>query len=157
MDFKSLVGQTFHENQIYEILQFDIEENFESYKGKFFLMYYEPLAEGRLKITEFLEFYNDDDYFAVLKRDVGKRAWLEIYDNHGHIDLQLNRQDTSGKVSVIRKTHTRVEEVPGWSFAELDSNQPKLTPDQIRQAFRELMGLFDTSDQTDKSKTKIPV
>jgi hypothetical protein len=157
MDLKSLVGQTFHENQIFEQLQFDIEESFESYKEKFYLLYYEPLTEGHLKITEFQEFDSDEEFTAALKRDVRKRAWLEIYDNYGHIDLQLNRLNTSGKRSVVRKTHTRFEEVPGWSFAESDPNRPKLTPDEIRQAFQELMGLFDTQEQMNQSKTKIPV
>jgi hypothetical protein len=84
---------------------------------------------------------------------------LETYDNHGHIDLHLVRLNTSGKMAVVRKTQTRVEEVPGWSFADeaVDPNAPPMTPDQIRQAFREMMGLFDTQEQMNKSKTKIPV
>lgn len=159
MDFSSLIGQTFHENQIYELLQFEIETNFDFYVGKYFLMYYEPLSEGHLKIAELLTFDNEDDYFVVKKRDLGKRAWLEAYEHHGHVDLHLTRQDTSGKLSVIRKTHTHFQEVRGRCFLddETDPNRPKMTPEQIRQGFRELMGIFDDHEQINKSKTKIPV
>jgi hypothetical protein len=159
MDFSNLVGQIFHENQIYELLQFDIEANFDFYIGKYFLMYYESLSEGHLKITELLTFDNDDDYFKVKRRDLGKRAWLEAYENHGHIDLHLTRQDTSGKLSIIWKSRTHSQEVRGRCFADegVDPNAPPLTPDEIRQAFRELIGIIDDHEQMNKLKTKIPV
>lgn len=159
MDLKSLVGQTFHENEIYEILQFDIEENIDSYMGRYYLLYYEPLSEGRLKITEFLECHSHEEYGRVIRRDLRKRAWLHAYEHFNHVDLQLCRLDTSGKFSVIRRTHTHFQEVSGWCFADedIDPNAPPMTPDQIRQAFRELMGIFDTHEQMNKSKTKIPV
>jgi hypothetical protein len=159
MDFQSLVGQTFHENQIYGLLQFEVEENFDSYIGKFLMMYYEPLPEGNLKIAEFVISEGREDYFKAKRKYHGKRAWLEIYDNHGHIDLHLCRQDTSGKMSIVRKTHTYAQEVNGRWFADedVDPNAPPMTPDQIRQGFRELMGIFDTHEQMNKSRTKIPV
>ncbi len=159
MDFSNLVGQTYHENQIYELLQFDIETNFDFYMGKYFLMYFEPLSEGRLKITELLTPENEDDHYKIKRRDLGKRAWLEAYENHGHIDLQLCRQDTSGKLSIIWKTRTHSQEVRGRCFADdgIDPNRPRLTPDEIRQAFRELMGIFDDHEQMSISRTKIPV
>jgi hypothetical protein len=159
MDFQSLVGRTFHENQIYELLQFDAESNFDFYVGKYFTIYYEPLPEGCLKITELIESCCHDEYFAMKRRDLGKRSWLEIYENHGHIDLHLCRQDTSGKLSVVHKTHTHFQEVRGRCFADegVDSNAPPMTPEQIRQAFRELMGICDDHEQMNKSKTKIAV
>jgi hypothetical protein len=90
---------------------------------------------------------------------LGKRGWLEIYENHGHIDLHLTRSDRSGRLSVVRKTRTLIQEVDGRWFADedFDPNAPPMTPDQIRQGFRELMGIFDTYEQMNKSKTKIPV
>jgi hypothetical protein len=159
MDLKSLIGQTFHENQIYELLQFDIEENIDSYMGKYYLMYYELLPEGYLMMTELLESYGHDEHYKIIRRDLGKRAFLHIYEHYKHVDLHLCRADATGKLSVIRKTHTHFQEVNGWSFADegVDPNRPKLTPEQKRQAFRELMGIFDTHEQMSKSKTKIPI
>jgi hypothetical protein len=159
MDLRSLVGQTFHENQIYELLQFDIEENFGSYMRKYYLMYYEPLAEGYLKIIEFQEFLSHDDYYKIIRRDLGKRSWLEIYENHGHVDLTLTRPDTSGKLSVVHETHTHFQEMRGQCFADesMDPNRPKMTPEQRRQGFLELIDLLNSHEQMSKSKTKIPV
>ena len=135
MNFEKLVNQTFSETEFYELLLFEIEENFEQYFSKFFHFYFDRSDDEKIKITEVLCFKNDTEMDKKARSIIEKKEWFEIYDNHGHIDLLLCRFDRTGMRSVVRKNNTRTED---WSVAWADEKPHKpMTRDEIREAFQD--------------------
>ena len=152
MDFTQLIGQTFIENNLYEILQFEIETNFESYFGKYVHIYFDSLGGNQIKVTGVVHFQNEDEFYVADKAMRGKRDLFCIYENHGHIDMLLHHVDLSGRISVIRKDHTFVQE-GGFEYLE-DSDYKPMTPDEMRLAFQELAELLGMQVKGQSSKAK---
>lgn len=152
MDFKNLVNQTFSEIEFYELLLFDIEENFEYYFSKFIHFYFERSKDKKIKITE-VRYFNDDSEMDKQARSIiEKKEWFEIYENHGHIDLLLCRFDRTGTRSVVRNNETRTED---WRSGWADEVPRKpMSRDEIRVAFQELAGVFQNEQEMQKLRSK---
>ena len=52
MDFNKLIGKNFLEDQIYEILHFDIEANFTVYSDKFIHIYFSHLEFEKIALIK---------------------------------------------------------------------------------------------------------
>ena len=153
MTLKNLVGKTFQENEFYELLLFDIEENFEQYSSKFIHFYFERIETNKIKITHVVYFKDDTENNAQGRSIIEKKEWFQISQNQNHFNLLLCRFDRTGYVSSIWKDHTRTEDwCHGWADEEPD--QGPMTPDEIRQAFMELSGVFIDQQEVEKLKSK---
>ncbi len=152
MNFENLVGETFSETEFYELLLFEIEENFEQYFSQFMHFYFDRSEYKKIKITAVFYFNDDAEMDKKARSMIEKKEWFEIYDNHGHIDLLLCRFDRTGTRSVVRKDETRTED---WRSGWADENPHKpMTRDEIREAFQELMGVFQDQQDLQKLKSK---
>ena len=151
MDLNKLIGQIFLEDQIYEILHFDIEANFEIYSEKFIHIYFSHLEFGKIQIDQVSMMQNQDELYAVNRKILGLQGWIEIYDHEAHIDLTLFRKNRSGKVSIIGPELNMTQKFHDKSY-DLPDVTVKLTEAERRQAFAELAGLF--ADELKSSKPK---
>ena len=153
MNLKNLVGKTFQENEFYELLLFDIEENFEHYRAKNLHIYFNRTENTKIEITEVIYFKDDLEADNKSRSIIEKKEWFEIVQNHNHINLLLYRLDRTGFVSSIWKNSTRTEE---WRhrWADEDPDLEPMTPAEIRQAVLELSGFFTDQQELQKLKSK---
>ena len=150
MDFERLIGLTFFENEFYELLLFEIEENFEQHSNKYLHFYFERTPDKKISITELVFFKNSAKANQKNRANIEKKEWFQIVLNHGHIDLMLVRFDRSGFVSFVDKNSTRTQDWRlGWADERPSLGRP-LTPDEMRRGFQELAGIFE--DQITKQK-----
>ena len=142
MKCENLIGKTFFENEFYELLLFDIEENFEQYASKYIHFYFRRLAGKKIMITELAYFDSPKEMDNLNRKIIEKREWFEIEKKHNHISLTLCRLDRSGTLSIIEKDSTHTQDWQhGWG-SERHYSGP-MTPNEIRQAVLELSGFFD--------------
>lgn len=152
MDFKSLIGQKYQENEFYELLLFEVEENFELHFSKFIHFYFDRIENQKIKINEVIYFKDSYEMDKKSRQIVEKKEWFEIDQNHGHLNLLFCRFDRTGLTSSIRKDSTRTEE---WCHGWADETPRKLmTPDEIRQGFQELAGFFQSQQELQKLRSK---
>lgn len=153
MDLNNLIGQTFKESELYELLLFDIEENFEQYLSKYIHFYFARTENNKIKITGAAYFKDPYEMDKKSRSIIEKSEWFEVAQNHDHFNLLLCRFDRTGFVSSIWKDSTRTEEwCHGWADEKPDLGP--MTPDEIRQAFSELSGVFTDQQKLDKLKSK---
>ena len=154
MNFEGLVGQTFFENEFYELLLFEIEQNFEQHSNKYLHFYFERNKDKKIKITELVFFSNSDISNKINRANIEKKEWFEIVQNHNHIDLYLVRFDRTGFISSIWKDSTRTEDWKhGWADEKPGLGRP-MTPEEIRQGCLELMGIFEDQMELQKLRSK---
>lgn len=156
MNLSSLIGKKFQENELYELLLFDIEKNFEQYLLKNLHIYFNRTGYTRIEVTEVLYFSDDIETDAKSRSIIEKKEWFEITQNHNHIDLLLCRLNRTGLTSSIWKDSTHTQEWKhGWADERPDLGPMK--PEEIRQAFLELSGVFidQKKRQTLKSKKAV--
>ena len=152
MNFDDLVGKNFQEQELYQLLVFDIEENFEDFFGKAMHLYFERVADKKITITKVVNFKDADEMDLKSRSNIEKAEWFNVYENCGHIDLMLVRFDRTGQISIVRKNNTHHQNtVLGWADETL-SNPP--TVDQIRQAFRDLSGYLEHESKIQKLRSK---
>lgn len=153
MNLKSLVGQTFQENEFYELLLFDIEENFEQYAFQFIHFYFDRVDNNKIKIAEMANFKDSTEMNNKSRSIIEKKEWFEIGQNQNHFNLLLCRFDRTGYLSSIWKDLTRTEDwCRGW--ADEGPDLGPMTPDEIRQAVLELGGFFVDQQEMLKLKSK---
>ena len=108
MNLNDLVGKTFTEDEIFELLVFEVEENFQSYLGKHCHLNLE-LLEKVLKVTVIEEIKNEDDLHQLNRKKFDKKEWIYLSDNFGHIDIVLIRKDRTNRIGIVyenRATYT---------------------------------------------------
>ena len=156
MDFNALKGKTYFEAELYELLLFEIEENFNDFFGQFVHLYFERTNDGKIMINDVLSFSDGAKADEKSRSIIEKKEWLEILENEDHIDLFLVRLDRTGSISVAWKDRTLTHP---WKYGWLDEGPPRppLTPEEIRLAFNELLGVFEDQQELQKSKSKIAV
>ena len=153
MNFENLAGKIFQENELYELLLFELEEKFEQYFSKFIHFYFTRTADSKIKVTEITHFKNSTEMNKKSREIIEKREWFEIDENHNHLNLILCRFDRTGFASSIWKDSTRTQEwARGW--ADEGPDLGPMTPDEIRQAVYELSGYFKDKQELQKSKSK---
>jgi hypothetical protein len=153
MDLKSLIGRKFQEGALFEFLQFEIEENLSDYLRIFFHIYFDKASGGEIVVREIVYFEDKDEFVRVNKLHIRKRYFMRAYGVCSHVNLNLHREDNSGRYAIIWKDRVETGD-GGTEYLEDNPNSPKLTPNQIRDAFRELAGLFEARDSNDKLKSK---
>jgi hypothetical protein len=142
MDFQILVGRSFTETELYELLLFELEDNFTKHLGINLHIYFERLGNSRIKVVEFVRFEDDGEMIKVSRSLLEKREWLEIEGNYGILNLLLCRFDRTGWLSSIQSegiVHTQP-----WcesAVGERSVSAP-MTGDRICLAFRELAGFL---------------
>ena len=154
MNLEVLVGKTFEENCLYEVLHFDIQQNFKSYLSKFVHIYFDHLEASQIRINEIRHLEDQKALYVVNRQIIGVKSWIEIYDHFNQIDLMICRQDRSGKFSIIGPTLNFTQIFRYRCFDRYDHIKSP-TPEEARQAFAELAGIFD--DHVEISKPKIAV
>ena len=154
MDFQSLIGKNFSEIELYELLLFDIEANFEKYLSTFIHIYFERISAEKIKINEIVYFENDNDYYQTKRKIVNKKEWIEIDQDQDHINLMLCRFDRSGKLSSVRKEYTISQDM--CRLAWLDEYPPVLsmTRGEVQEALKELCGAFQTHEELQNLESK---
>lgn len=153
MEFKNLVGKTFQEKELYELLLFDIEENFEQYTSKYFHIYFDRTENYKIKISHVVYFRDSTEMNKKSRTIIEKKEWFEVGQNQNHFNLLLCRFDRTGFISSIWKDQTRTEDwCHGW--ADEDPYLGPMTSDEIRQAFMELSGFFIDQQEIEKLKSK---
>lgn len=153
MNFEDLVGKIFQENEFYELLLFEVEENFERYFSKFIHFYFDRTEDMRIRITEVVYFKDSDEIYKRSRSIIEKKEWFEIAQNHNHLNLLLCRFDRTGWDSAIWKDSTRTQE---WRHGWADERPERgpMTPDEIRQGIRELCGFFEDQQELQKLRSK---
>lgn len=155
MDINELVNKTFTEDEIFELLVFEVEENFEKYLGKHCHLNFEPLGEEQIRITELLTFNDADEAHIVNRTNLDKNNWLEITDNFGHVDVVLTHADRSHRFAIIYKDkETYYQSGRSYCFLDEYDDLTPLTEEEMRQGFAELAGCLEAYS---KSKSKIAV
>jgi hypothetical protein len=97
----ALKGKTYFEAELYELLLFDIEENFIDYIGHFVHLYFERAGDGKIKVNEIVHFENNDFLDQKSRSIIEKQEWFQIVENQNHIDLLLVRFDRTGSVPLF--------------------------------------------------------
>lgn len=152
MNFENLVGQTFQENELYELLLFELEENFEQHGSKFIHLYFDRTEHKKIKLTGIAHFNGSKEMGKKGREIIEKKEWFEIAQNVNHLNLILCRFDRTGFASSIWKDETRTQE---WSRGWADERPHKpMTAEEIRLGFQELMGIFQDHQEMQKSKSK---
>ena len=153
MIFKNKIGMTFQENEFYELLQFELEENFEQYFSQFIHFYFKRTTDKKIKITEMVHFDSSIEMDQKSRSLIEKKEWFEISQKHNHYNLLLCRFDRTGVISLIWKESTHRQE---WKHGWADE-RPYLGPmtrEEIRQAVIELSGCFDNQMELQKLRSK---
>ena len=149
MNFEGLIGKTFQENEFYELLLFEIEENFNQYFSKSLHIYFARFEETKIIITEVVYFKDAREMDKEARKFIEKRAWFQIYENHGHIDLLLCRFDRTGISSSVHEDSTDTQSwKTGWIEEKPDLGP--MTREEIRQAVLELSGYFEDEQASQK-------
>ncbi|MEK6627939.1 MAG: hypothetical protein AABY53_04885 [Bdellovibrionota bacterium] len=153
MDLCSLIEKTFHENELYELLLFDIEENFVQYSSKYLHIYFDRVENNKIKVLQIAYFKDSTEMNKKSCTIIEKKEWFEIGQNQNHFNFLLCRFDRTGFISSIWKDQTRTEDwCHGWADEEPDLGP--MTPDEIRQAVQELSGFFVDQQELQKLKSK---
>jgi hypothetical protein len=153
MNFNNLSGKIFSENELYELLLFDIENNLNSYSGLNVHIYYDRVENQKIKVTEVIYFSNITESHKQARAVTGKREWFEIAENEEHSNLYLTRLDKTGKSSSIFEEFTNTDEsTRGWP--DESANHKPMTEEEIRQGFRELAGMFEEPQYSQISRPK---
>lgn len=152
MDFQKLIGQTFQENEFYELLLFEIEENFTQYFSKFIHFYFERTSDKKLKILEIVYFKDSVELNKKSREIIEKKEWFGIAQNHNHLNLLLCRFDRTGHASSVWKDSTRTQD---WCFGWADEEPyVPMTQEEIREAFQELCGVSLEQQELQKLRSK---
>lgn len=156
MDFKELINKTFTEDEIFELLVFEIEENFENYLGKHCHLNFELLSGSVIRITKLVNCKDADESYIQCRAKSDKMNWIEITDNFGHIDIRLTHADRSNKLAVIWNDDRDTYHHSGKSYSYGDEwgEMAPLTEEEWREGFAELAGCLEAYK---KSKSKIAV
>lgn len=153
MNFDTLIGQTFQENEFYELLLFELEENFEENFSKFIHFYFDRTEVQKIKITEVVHFSDTNEIHKKSRSIIEKKEWFEIAKNHCHLNLLLCRFDRTGFVSSIWKDSTRTQEwCHGW--ADEGPDLGPMTTEEVRLGFQELVGIFQDQSELQKLRSK---
>ena len=153
MKFENLIKKTFFEKDFYELLLFDIEENFDQYFSKFIHVYFERFEGQKIRISDVVFFGDEIHMYKKSREIIEKKEWFEVAENHGHFNLFLVRIDRTGLLSTIYRDSSRTQE-SCRSWADEWPDQGPMTPDEIRQAFRELSGLIDDLQEPQNLRSK---
>ena len=152
MEFENQIGKTFFEKEFYELIQFELEKNFEQHFSQFIHFYFERIENAKIRITEIAHFFDSKEMNKKGREIIEKREWFEIAENHDHLNLILCRFDRTGLASSIWKNSTRTEDWKrGW--ADEKPYEP-MTPDEIRLGFRELAGFFQNQQALHNLRNK---
>ena len=153
MTFENLIGQIFYESELFELLQLEIEENFDQYLTINLHIFFERSSSQTIEVSEIIWHENSEQLHAMNKKAVEKREFFYIYFNHGHIDLGLCRFDRSNPIAVIRKNDTFKQD---WGYLCYADEFPdeEITSEEIRRAFAELSGCLEKYQETPTSKNK---
>lgn len=153
MNLSSLIGKTFQENQLYELLLFDIEENFAQYSSKHIHFYFDRIKNDKIKVTQIVYFRSSVEIDLKDRTIIGKQEWFEVTQNDDHFNLLLCRFDRTGFASSIWKESTHTQDwCLGW--ADEGPDLGPMTPKEIRQAALELGGFFEDQQELQKLKSK---
>ena len=154
MDLNQLVGQILSEDQIYEVLLFDIEGNFNNYSEKFIHIYFSNRGDGKIHIDQISMMQSEDELYSVNRRILGHQGWIEIYDHDRHIDLTLFRINRSGKLSIIGPELNLTQKFNDLSY-DLPTEPIELTEEECREAFADLADLLVGHINTSKPKKAV--
>jgi hypothetical protein len=153
MDLNSYVGQKYQESEFYELLLFEVEENFDFFHDKYLNFYFDRTADGKIVITELVFFLDSEEMNQVGRKIIEKREWFQVGANPNRNDLLLVRLDRTGTLSIVKRTGTHSEQwCHGW--ADEEPLGPPLTPDEIREACRELCGFYEDQQENQNLKSK---
>ena len=152
---KDLVDKTFTEDEIFELIVFEIEENFENYLGRHFHLNFILLENSSIRISKLLTFSDADEAHVINRANLDKHNWLEITDNFGHVDVVLTHADRSHRFAIIhRDEETFYQSGKFYSFADEFNNSGPLTEEEMREGFAEMAGGLEAYK---KSKNKVAV
>ena len=152
MNFQDLVGKTFQESELYELLLFELEENFENNFSKFIHIYFDRVESNKIRVTELVHFQDTMTMDKKSREIIEKKEWFEIDENQCHLNLLLCRFDRTGFTSSIWKDETRTEQ---WQHGWADERPRKpMTAEKIRLACLELMGVFQDHQEKQKLRSK---
>jgi hypothetical protein len=151
--FNKYINQTFAEHEFYELLLFELEENFNQLGQLNLHFYFNRVENNKIQITEIVEFADGAARNQTARSIIEKKEWLELCRLTSTYNLLLCRFDRTGWLSIIseNKTHTQF-----WKHGWLDELGPRepMTPDQMRQAFRELAGMLEDHQEFEQSRSK---
>ena len=152
MNFDDLIGKTYSEQELYELLLFELEENLEKHFSEHIHLYFDRIENQKICLKEVVHFKDREELYKTNRAIIEKREYFEITHIQNHIDLMLCRFDRTGYVSIVGKDFTHTQDwCRGW--ADEIPHKP-MTPEEIRQAFRELAGFFEDQQELQKLRSK---
>ena len=155
MDLKELVNKTYTEDEIFELLVFEVEENFQHYLGKHFHLNLQRISNALIRVTELIEFKTNDETCLQNRANVDNTTWIEVTDNCGHVDVALTRIDRSYQFAMMNQDKdTYFQSGKYCSFGGEAVDTTPLTEEEMREGFAELQGCLQAYK---KSKGKIAV
>jgi hypothetical protein len=153
MNLNAFVGQKYHETEFYDLLLFEVEDNFDFFHDKYLNFYFDRTADGKIVITELKFFEDSEEMNQVGRKIIEKREWFQVGANPNRNDLLLVRLDRTGTLSIVKRTGTHTEE---WCHGWIDEEPPRapLTPEEKRQAFLELCGFLEDKQAIQQLNSK---
>ena len=155
MEIKDLVNKIFTEDEIFELLVFEVEENFEKYLGRHFHLDLQLQNNSFVIVTRLTLFNNNDETCIRNRAIVDKAYWIEVTDNGGHVDISLTRPSRSHRFAIVHaQKDTFFQDGSYRSFGNEFEDDTPLTEDEMREGFAELAGCLE---EYKKSKNKMAV
>lgn len=156
MNFKELIGQKFQETAFFDQVQFEVESNLEYYLGKDWHLFFKRIPDGLIEVTEVIQHADKEQLDPMNKAFFFIKEWIYLRGKQTRVSIQLCRLDRSGRLASVQKDHTHVQE-GGICYADEFDHLPRLTPEERREAFRELAGIFagDIEDQELRQKKAV--
>ena len=154
MNFDELIGQTFSENELFELVLFEVESHYDQHFSDSMNIFFERIENQKIKVTQITHFENLDALDKHERQNIEKKEWISIDTSHGNIRLMLCRFDRTGQLAVVSKTGTRRQESHLSWFDEYDFYGKPITEEEMRLGFQELCGVFQNHESKQKLKPK---
>jgi hypothetical protein len=153
MDLSGYIGKSYQETEFYQLLLFEVEENFDYFHNKNIHFYFDRISGNQIKVTDLVYFKNSYEMNQTARSIIEKKEWIEIHENENHTDLVLVRFDRTGTLSIVWRNKTHTED---WSYGWADEGppRPRLSEEQIRFAVLELCGFLEDQLEQQKLKSK---
>ncbi len=155
MNLNQFVGRTFDEVALFQQLLFEVENNKEIYRNKFYHLMLEPQDHGNFFISESLQYESYEAQSNASEANFKKRHWIEVY-SRPHAPVQhiiWIRPDLTAWWAQIWPYGVVVSKEAG--FIDMSGPKENLTAEEIRQGFKELCSIVEELPKGIKLKKAI--
>lgn len=151
-----LTGQTFSENELFEVVLFEVESDYDQHSSDCMNIFFERIENKKIKVTEIIRFEDIAALDKCERQNIEKKEWISVDGKSGSIRLMLCRFDRTGELAVVYNDNTRTrreESHLSWLDEYEDYGKP-LTEEEMRLGFQELCGVLQSNELKQNLKPK---